>query len=113
MTSPPEKNLRKVSFIAHATRGVVRDQATRRKAMLVVISLALLMLIAGSTFLQGALNPREHAVRFILYWLACAWLTVTALLLALFDALITRAKERAARKTLQQAIERENEGHSR
>ena len=61
---------------------------------------AVLLLIAGSTFLQDVLNPREHAVRFILYWLICAWFTVAALLLALFDALMVRAQGRAARKML-------------
>jgi cytochrome bd-type quinol oxidase subunit 2 len=99
---PPEKDLRKVSFIVHATRGVIRDQSMRRKMMSALIVVAALMLIAGSTFLQETLNPREHAVRFILYWLACAWFTVTALLLALFDALMVRAQGRAARKVLQQ-----------
>ena len=61
---------------------------------------AVLMLVAGSTFLQDLLNPREHALRFILYWLTCAWFTVAALLLALFDALMVRAQGRAARKML-------------
>ena len=102
VTPPPEKNLRKASFVAHATRGIIRDQRSRRKAMSAVIVVALLMMIAGATLLQDALNPREHAVRFILYWLACAWFTLTALLLALFDALMLRAQARAARRKLQQ-----------
>ena len=70
--------------------------------MSAVIIVALLMLVAGATFLQETLNPREHAVRFILYWLVCAWFTVTALLLALFDALMVLAKDRAARQQLRQ-----------
>ena len=78
----------------------------RRKMMSALIVLAALMLIAGSTFLQETLNPREHAVRFILFWLACAWFTITALLLALFDALMVRAQGRAARKVLQQQCSR-------
>ena len=106
VTAPPEKNLRHVSFITHATRGVIRDQRSRRKMISVLILVAVLMLIAGSTFLQETLNPREHAVRFILYWLACAWFTITALLLALFDALMVRAQARAARKDLQQEHDR-------
>ena len=110
MVSPPEKNLRKVSFIAHATRGVIRDQGMRRKMMSALLVVAVLMLIAGSTFLQETLNPREHAVRFILFWLACAWFTVTALLLALFDALMVRAQGRAARKNLQQEFSRPADG---
>jgi hypothetical protein len=106
VTAPPEKNLRQVSFIAHATRGVIRDQRSRRRMMSALIAVAVLMLIAGTTFLQETLNPREHAVRFILYWLTCAWFTITALLLALFDALMVRAQGRAARKQLQQEYQR-------
>ena len=68
--------------------------------MSATLVVAVLMLIAGTTFLQDVLNPREHAVRFILYWLTCAWFTVAALLLALFDALMVRAQARGARKML-------------
>ena len=98
----PEKNLRKVSFVAHATRGIIRDQAMRRRAMAAVIAVAVLMLVGGSTVLQETLNPREHAIRFILFWLVCAWFTIAALLLALFDALMIRAQARAAREALRQ-----------
>src|SRR6266545_4525869 len=52
--------------------------------MLVLLVLALLLLIAGFTFLQPALNPQEHPLRVILFWIACIWLTFTALLLAPF-----------------------------
>ena len=68
--------------------------------MFSTVAVAVLILIAGTTFLQDLLNPREHAIRFILYWLTCAWFTVAALLLALFDALMVRAQARAARKML-------------
>jgi hypothetical protein len=105
VSAPPEKNLRQVSFIAHATRGVIRDQRSRRKMMSALIVVALVMLITGSTFLQETLDPREHAVRFILFWIVCAWFTITALLLALYDALMIRAQGRAARKQLQQEFQ--------
>ena len=77
--------------------------------MSILIMLAVLMLIAGSTFLHEALNPREHALRFILFWFGCAWLTITALLLALFDALMVRAQGRAARSMLQQKFSPESD----
>jgi hypothetical protein len=35
-----------------------------------------------------------------LYWLVCAWLTLTAILLALFDILVVRAQARKAEKLL-------------
>ena len=99
---PDEKRLRTTSFVVHATRGVIRDQTTRRKAMLFLLTLALLLLIAGFTFLRPALNPREHPWRVILFWIICIWLTFTALLLALFDLLILRLQTRRAERALRE-----------
>jgi hypothetical protein len=69
--------------------------------MLGLIVAALLMLVAGSTILSGSLDPHMHAGRFLLYWLSCVWLTVSSLLLALFDALTVRAQERKLRRDLE------------
>jgi protein-S-isoprenylcysteine O-methyltransferase Ste14 len=99
-TPPKQKSFSVPSFATHATRGIIRDQSSRRKTMSATLVVAVLMLILGTTFLQDLLNPREHALRFILYWVTCAWFTVAALLLALFDALMVRAQARAARKLL-------------
>jgi hypothetical protein len=60
----------------------------------------MVLLFSGSTFLQSILTPRQHPVWFILYWLVCAWLTLTAMLLALFDLLVVRAQARKAEKML-------------
>ena len=68
--------------------------------MFVVLLIALFMMVGGSTFLTSALDPREHPPRFILFWLACAWVTVAALLLALFDLLMVRRDARALRENL-------------
>jgi hypothetical protein len=92
--TPDEKHLQSVSFSVHATRGLLRDQSARRKVMMVLLVVALLLLISGSTFLAGALHPREHMLRALLFWGACVWLTFTALLLALFDLLLVRAQAR-------------------
>jgi hypothetical protein len=97
-----EKKLKIPEFALHATRGLIRDQGIRRKLMLATILVAFGFLVAGSTFLQSVLNPREHPVWFILFWFVCAWLTGLAILLALFDVLMTRAQGRAARKALAQ-----------
>lgn len=99
-TGPKEKPLGMLSFAAHLTRGVVRDQSTRRKTMFSILGMAILMLVAGTTFLQETLDHRAHPAWFIIFWLACGWLTATALLLALFDLLILRAQSRAIRKEL-------------
>ena len=92
--------LRIVSFAIHSARGVIRDQSTRRWVMFITLVIAMLMLFFGTTFLRPLLSPREHPGWFLLFWLACAWLTLTALFLALFDLLMLRAQGRAARKIL-------------
>ena len=56
--------------------------------MFILVLGALVLLFSGTTFLQSALNPRQHPVLFILFWLLCAWLTLTATLLAIFDLLV-------------------------
>src|SRR5947207_9012902 len=103
--SPEEKNLETASFVVHATRGLIRDQRTRRKAMVVLLALAVLMLVVGFTVFQSALNPREHPWFVILFWLACVWLTFTALLLAIFDLIVIRSETRRAQRALRQKLE--------
>ena len=103
--SPAEKNLETASFVVHATRGVIRDQRTRRKAMVVLLALAVLMLLAGFTVFQSAMNPREHPWFVILFWIACAWLTFTAMLLAIFDLLMVRLEARRVERALQEKLE--------
>jgi len=102
---PDQRRLRTTSFVVHATRGMIRNQSTRRKAMLLLLALALLLLIAGFTFLQPALNPQEHPWRVILFWIVCIWLTFTAMLLALFDLLVLRLEARRAERALREKLE--------
>src|SRR5205823_11186719 len=101
---PEEKRLETTSFVVHATRGVIRDQNTRRKAMVVLLALALLLLIAGFTFLAPILNPRAHPWLVILFWVVCVWLTFTAFLLALFDLLVVRLQARRVERTLREKL---------
>lgn len=102
--SPEQRELQRVSFIVHATRGVIRDQRTRRKAMTFLLALAVLMLLAGFTVLQSYMNPREHPWFVILFWVACVWLTFTAMLLAIFDLLIVRLQARRAQRALREEL---------
>jgi protein-S-isoprenylcysteine O-methyltransferase Ste14 len=113
VAEPPEKKLSVLSFVVHATRGVIRDQNTRRKTMFVVLVVALVLLFSGSTFLRSLLNPREHLGWFMFYWLVCAWLTVTAMLLALFDMLVVRARARNDGKTLRNKLAETESSDSR
>lgn len=82
--------------------------------MLFLLTLALLLLISGFTFLQPLLNPQEHPWRVIFFWIVCIWLTFTALLLALFDLLVLRLQirrtERALREKLDAARLRQGSG---
>ena len=105
-SSPKEKPLRTTSFVIQGSRAAVRDRKTRRKTMLVLLVLALLFLFSGSTFLQSALNPRDHPMLFILFWVACAWLTLAALLLSVFDLLVLRIEARKAQRTLREKLSR-------
>ena len=102
--SSTEKPLRTISFVVHATRGVIRDHVVRRKTMFVLVIVALVLLFSGSTFLQTVLNPREHPFWFILFWLSCAWVTVTAMLLAIFDLLMVRLEARRAERQLREGL---------
>lgn len=74
--------------------------------MVIVLSAALVLLIAGLTILGPLLNPREHPWRVILFWLACIWLTLTAMLLAIFDLLAVRLQARRAQRELREQIGR-------
>ena len=102
---PPEKRLRVAPFAIHATRGLLRDQKSRRRTMAVSIAVALILLVTGLTVFRSWLDPHEHPWRFIFFWLACAWEIVLAILLALFDLLLMRAQERAARKVLREQMQ--------
>jgi hypothetical protein len=103
---PEKKALWMPGFAVHATRGVLRNRGMRRRAMLGTLAVALFMLVAGSTFLHETLNHREHPAWFLFFWLACAWLTICALLLALFDVLMIRAEGRAGRHVLREQLSR-------
>ena len=101
-SSPKNKNFRMLSFVVHATRGIIRDPNTRRWTMFGTLLLALLLLFVGSTLLQPIL--REHPVWFIVFCFFVAWLTLTAILLALFDLLIVRAQARRAKRILSDSV---------
>ena len=106
---PDEKPLRSIPFVIHATRGVIRDQSVRRKAMFALLLSALLLLVLGSTFLAPFLNPREHLGWALFFWITCVWLTLTALLLAIFDLLMVRMAARAEERLLQSGGPRPND----
>ena len=101
---PPEKRLQMAPFTVHATRGLLRDQKLRRVMMAITVAIAVIMLVTGLTIFRSWLHPHEHPWRFVLFWFACAWQTVLAILLALFDLLLARAEARAARKAFREQV---------
>ena len=101
-TRPPEKRLQVAPFTIHATRGLLRDPKLRRIMMAITVAIAVVMLATGLTVLRSWLDPHEHPWRFIFFWFACAWQTLLAILLALFDLLLVRAEARAARKAVRE-----------
>jgi len=96
--------LRMASFVIQAVRGVIRDQNRRRTTMFILLLVALALLFSGSTFFESALNPRERPVWFILFWVACAWLTLTAMLLAIFDLLVVKLEVRKTGRMLREKV---------
>ena len=105
-TGPPNKPFWMVPFTVHATRGILRDQRARRATMAVCLVVVLIMVVCGLTVFRSWLDPHQHPVRFILYWLACGWQTTLVLLLALLDLLILRIQARDARNALRGEIEK-------
>jgi hypothetical protein len=111
-TRPPKKSFWMVPFTVHVTRGLLRDERSRRKTMGISLLIAVIMLVAGLTVLRPWLNPHEHPWRFIFFWFACAWETLLVLLLALLDLLLVRAQARAARKAFREEFSNGTTPHS-
>ncbi|PYI84575.1 MAG: hypothetical protein DMF21_09280 [Verrucomicrobia bacterium] len=109
--SSEEKAQGATSFIIGVTRGIIRERNARRKTMFVLIVVAVILLASGSTFLQSVLNSPEHAAWFILFWLICAWLTLTAMLLAIFDLLVVKLEARRTQRSLREKLETEKTNH--
>lgn len=105
---PEEKRLQHASFAIHATRGIIRDQKTRRRVMVCVLTVALILMISGVTFLRRALDPHQHPGWFIFFWLICAWLTVTVILISIFDLLMLTRGARDAQRQLRDEIKRQS-----
>lgn len=99
---PKNKGFWMAPFVVHATRGIIRDQTTRRWTMFSTLLLALLLSFLGGTLLRGMLF--EHPAWLILFWFVVTWLTLTALLLAFLDLLVVRSQARAAKKILHAGV---------
>ena len=105
-TRPKPSSSWMVSFTAAATRGLIREPRVRRKMMIGAILIAATLALCGVTLLADFLSPRERPLWFIGYWLGCAWMTLLAILLSVFDLLMARAQARALDKILRDQLAR-------
>ena len=96
-----------MKLILQITKGIVHDQPMRRQAMFLLVLAACVMVFLGATFLGGWLTTKPLV--FLLYWAACAWLTLAAMLIAAFDMLAVRAALQREREQLKQKIFHEHE----
>ena len=83
--------------------------ARRRWLGILVLVLALAMLIAGETVLQG----RLHELTFLGYWLVCLLLTSAAIVIAFLDARALRRQTRDEARDLLQSTLKEIETEAR
>ncbi len=103
MKTPEESERKSGQLVAQISRGLVRDQNTRRSVMFFVVLAALIMLFLGTTFLGPMLMERPFV--FVSYWIICGWLTLLALMLALYDLLALRAIARSERRRLETTVD--------
>jgi hypothetical protein len=101
-SNPPPRGGNPLRWIMAYTRGLIYNQHLRRLTMFYSLLGALLMFFVGDMFLEGWL--RERLQRFAVYWLICAWLTVLAALLAIFDLLMLRLQHRLERRLLREKM---------
>jgi hypothetical protein len=89
-----------VKLILLISKGIIRDQRSRRTVMFYGTLTALIVLFVGSTVLDRWLRDRPFA--FVVFWAACAWITILCVLLALLDLLLVRAVVRRERRRIEQ-----------
>ena len=89
-----------VRFVLKASKGLVRDHRMRRTLMFYDVLVVLVLIFLGTTLLWNWL--RGHPFFFIAYWGLCAWLTLLAVLLALYDMAKVRLDAQRARRQLEQ-----------
>jgi drug/metabolite transporter (DMT)-like permease len=80
--------------------------------MVIILTAALVLMICGTTVLRPLLDPHERPGWFTFFWLVCAWLTLTAILLAAFDLLMVTSQARKARRELEDQLENDSSGSS-
>lgn len=96
-------------FIIQVSKGLIRNQRARRLMMFYGVIIALVLLFAGATLLWNLL--RNHPLLFLAYWAVCAWITLLAVLLAIYDILRVRADARRTLRRMREEIDEEDDSH--
>jgi membrane protein implicated in regulation of membrane protease activity len=95
--------LKKLPAVAFAmARSIAGDQTARRRALFRMTLAACVALFLGATLFSAFLD--QHRWLFVLYWLAVAWLTLTIVLVAVYDVLAVLAEGRRARRELEHRL---------
>ena len=97
-----------LKLILQISKGLIRDARARRTLMFYGVLIAIVVLFIGAVVIDGWL--RERPLLFVIYWAACAWLTLLSVLLAVFDMLLVRAEARRQRKRLERRFLAEEAG---
>ena len=97
MSTNPGSSIR---FVIAVSRGILRDQRVRRSVLFGLALADMLVVFAGSVLLDGWLVA--HVGWFLVYWGVCLWLTLSLLLLALFDLLSVRRDAIRERRRLRE-----------
>lgn len=84
------------------TRSIASDQAARRRALFGMTLGACILLFLGAVIIAPFLE--QHRWMFIFYWLGIAWLTLTIVLVAVYDVLVVLADGRRARQALERRM---------
>jgi hypothetical protein len=85
-------------FIIQVCKGLIRHPRARRMLMFYSVLIAIVLAFAGATLLWPLL--RQHPFLFLGYWAACVWITILAVLLALYDMAKVRQEGRLERHRL-------------
>jgi len=97
-------------FIIQVCRGIIRSRRVRRTVMFWDVLAVMVMMFLGSTFFWPWL--RERPFIFLGYWAACAWLTILAALLAVYDMAKVRLDAKHARDELKREFFRNDDSDS-
>ena len=107
-TFPSPRSSRK-NLLALA-RALLLDLHWRRTLMVYLIAVAFGMMLVGGTV--GFDFLRARIPLFIAFWLGCAFLTLVATLLAIYDLLILRLQARRAQRELRARLLAEARGEA-